>query len=212
MYQLYYSPGTASMVPHLLLQEMAVDFELVFVDLENNAQKTNEYLTLNPTGRVPTLVDGDVTIYESPAICMYLCEKNPESKLMPDLGHPNRALFYQWLTYLNNTIQAELMIYFYPDRHTTDESSIPNIVAAQESRITDMFELLNKELGNKSFLVGDNITACDFFLFMLATWAEAFAHPPLSFPNLGRYLRNLVQRKSVQDVCKKEELGLLPYQ
>ncbi len=212
MYQLYYHPGSASMVPHFILQEIAADFELIFVDTENNAQKTSEYLALNPAGRIPTLVDNDFVLFESPAICLYLCEKHTNSKLMPDIGHPDRPLFFQWLTYLNNTVQAELMIYFYPDRHTTEKSNIPNIVAAQESRVTEMFQLLDNELKNKTFLVGDSISVCDFFLLMLSMWAEEFTRPPQSFPNLGRYLKKLAQRKSVQDVCKKEELSLEAYQ
>lgn len=212
MYQLYYAPGAASMVPHFLLQEMAVEFELVYLDLENNAHRTDKYLALNPVGRVPTLVDGKLILFESPAICLYLCDKHPESKLRPELDHPDRALFYQWLTYLNNTVQAELMVYFYPERHTTDESAISTIVAAQETRITGMFELLDKKLAQRSFLVGDSITACDYFLLMLAMWAEDFNHPPLAFPNLGPYLRHLAQRKTVQEVCRKEELSLAAYQ
>ena len=114
--------------------------------------------------------------------------------------------------YLNNTVQAELMVYFYPEKHTTDQSSTANIVAAQESRVTEMFHLLDNELEDKSYLVGDSITVCDYFLLMLSIWADEFTKPPLSFPNLGRYLRNLAKRKAIQKVCKKENLSLTAYQ
>ena len=84
MYQLYYYPGNASLAPHFVLEEMGVDFELVLVDRKSKAQKSSAYMALNPTGRIPTLVDGNLVIFESPAICLHLCEKNTESKLIPN--------------------------------------------------------------------------------------------------------------------------------
>ena len=199
------------MAPHFVLEELGVDYELILVDRKSNAQKSGEYLALNPTGRIPTLDDGGLVIFESAAICLHLCDQNPKSRLIPKIGNPDRPKFHQWLMYLNNTVQAELMIYFYPDRHTTNASVASSIIAAQEARITDMFELLDKELMNKMYLVGDNITVCDYFLFMLSVWADEFKRPPLSFSNLSRYLRNMAQLPTVNQVCKKENLSLVDY-
>lgn len=210
MFQLYYYPCNASMAPHFVLEELGVDFELVLVDRRSTQQKSQEYLALNPTGRIPTLVDDDLVLFESPAICLHLCEQAP-GKLIPAAGTAERALFYQWLTYLNNTVQAELMVYFYPEKHTTDKAGAAAIVLAQEQRITEMFALLDKELCDKSFLVGEQLTICDYFLLMLAIWADEFATPPLSFPHLGRYLRQLTQRPAVIAVADKENIDLQPY-
>ncbi|MBE0365525.1 glutathione S-transferase [Pseudoalteromonas ulvae UL12] len=212
MYQLYYFPLNASMAPHFMLEELKVDFELIAVDRKSNAQKSAEYLALNPAGRIPTLVDNGFAIFESPAICVHLAESHPSSNLIPKIGDKNRALFFQWLMYLTNTVQAELMIYFYPQKHTTDASNAEYIIEAQESRITEMFELLDRELENKDFLIGNSISACDYFLFMLAVWADEFKKPPLSFSNLSRYLRKLAQRDAIINVCKKENLSLTDYQ
>lgn len=212
MYQLYYYPLNASMAPHFVLEALKVDFELIKVDRENNAHKSADYLALNPAGRIPTLIDDGFAIFESPAICIHLAEAHPSANLIPLIGDKNRALFFQWMMYLTNTLQAELMVYFYPEKHTTDIQSIEAIGEAQENRITDMFKLLDKELENKDFLVGDTISVCDYFLFMLAVWADEFKTPPLSFNNLSRYLRNLAQRDAIIKVCKKEQLSLADYQ
>jgi len=182
LYQLYYYPLNASMAPHFVLEEMGAEYQLTLVDRKTNAQKSNGYLALNPAGRIPTLVDDEIVVFESVAICLYLCDKNQHSTLIPNIEDPNKALFYQWLMYLNNTVQAELMIYFYPDKHTTNPESVDAIRDAQEQRVTAMFELLDKELQHKDFLVGDSITVCDFFLFMLAIWADEFnAKYPFDF-------------------------------
>ena len=73
------------------LEELGVDFELVLVDRTSEQQKSSEYLNLNPTGRIPTLVDGDLVIYESAAICLHLCDKHPQANLVPANGDPARA-------------------------------------------------------------------------------------------------------------------------
>jgi len=208
LYKLYYYPNNASLAPHFLMHEMEVDFELVLVDRENNKQKTTEYLKLNPAGRIPTLIDDHMVLFESPAICIYLCEENPEKELMPSLGSPNRAKFFQWLTFLNNTLQAELMIYYYPEKHTTNKNCISSIVEAQEERIAEALSILNKELENKEYLLGEKITACDFFLFMLALWSLKIKKSPLTFSNINPYLKKLAKHKTIQSVCKKEKIDL----
>ena len=211
MIKLYYYPGNASMAPHFMLEELGVDYELVLVDRKSEAQKSADYLALNPAGRIPTLVDGERVLFESPAICLYLAEQNPGANLIPGQENSERALFYQWLMYLTNTVQAELMVYFYPEKHCLDASAAPTIQAAQEARVTGMFELLDRELEGKRFLLGETLTVCDYFLLMLAIWADEFSRPPLSFPELGRYLRGLAQRRAVVEVCRKEGLSLDAY-
>lgn len=211
MYQLYYYPGNASLAPHLLLEEMDVEYQLVLVDRKSNAHKSPDYLRLNPAGRIPTLIDNETVIFESAAICLYLCEQHPDTDLIPGLQSSDRARFYQWLMYLNNTVQAELMIYFYPEKHTNDKFGIPNIIAAQQGRVTDMFALLDKELGDKDFLIANKLSVCDFFLFMLSIWADELPIPPLSYPNIRRYLISMAKRPSIISVCEKEKIDLEPY-
>jgi len=212
LYQLYYYPLNASMAPHFILEELKVDFELITVDRKTNAQKSLDYLALNPAGRIPTLIDDGFAIFESPAICVHLAEAHPSSNLIPKVGDKNRALFLQWLMYLTNTVQTELMVYCYPQKHTTDVKNVESIIEAQEGRVTEMFSLLDRELENKDFLVGKNISVCDYFLFMLAVWADELKRPPLSFKNLSRYLCKLAKRDAVINVCKKEKLSLADYQ
>lgn len=200
------------MAPHFILEALNVDFELILVDRKSNAQKSKQYLALNPMGRIPTLVDNDVTLFESPAICMYLAEQNPNANLMPQIGTSERARCLQWMMYLTNTIQAELMVYFYPEKYLAEIKDTSAIIANQERKITEMFALLDDELANRQFLVSDNITICDYFLFMLAVWADEFKKPPLSFHYLGKYLRKLAKNTAIINVCQKENLSLVDYQ
>ena len=114
--RLHYYPSTAAMIPHILLEELGVPYERVFVDRMRDEHKRPEYLKLNPNGTLPVLTDGELVLYECAAILLHLCDTHPQSGLAPALGTPQRAHFYKWLAWLTNTLQATLMVYFYPER------------------------------------------------------------------------------------------------
>lgn len=211
MLQLYYFPDNASLAPHFLLAETHVDYSLRLVDRNSNAQKSKEYLKLNPAGRIPTLVHDELVLFESPAICIYIAELDAGSQFIPPVGHLNRPLFFQWLTYLNNTLQAEFMVWRYPDHHTIDAKGIEGIKAAQDMRLVGILALLDEELGKKPFLLGDNVSACDHFLFMLALWCEKVSRPPTSFANLQRFMREMSRRTAIQRVCEIENIDIDRY-
>ena len=86
MLQLHFYPGNASLFPHMLLREIGAPFELKLVDRSQNAQKSADYLRLNPNGLIPVIVDGDQVIYETAAVALYLADKHPEAGLAPPVG------------------------------------------------------------------------------------------------------------------------------
>ena len=212
MYKLYYYPLNASMAPRFILEKLNVAYELILVDRAASEQTSEEYLALNPFGRIPTLIDGDVVLFESPAICLYLAEKNAEVNLIPRLGSLHRPVFHQWLMYLTNTLQAELMTYSYPDRYFIDQSDRERLQSSSAQRITSMFEIIDSELAQSDYLVGDGVTVCDYFLFMLCIWADELGKPPLAFHNVSRYLRKMAALDEVSTVCLDENLSLHDYQ
>jgi glutathione S-transferase len=75
--QLHYYPSTASMVPHILLEEIGASYERVLVDRTQNAHKSPAYLALNPNGLIPLFTDGELVLYETAAICLHLCDAYP---------------------------------------------------------------------------------------------------------------------------------------
>ena len=110
MIELHYFPGNASMAPHILLEELGEQFRLRLVDRAVNAQKSPAYLKLNPNGLIPVLVDGDLVLYETAAICLHLVDTHAGAGLAPAAGTPERAHFYKWLVWMTNTVQATLQI------------------------------------------------------------------------------------------------------
>lgn len=208
MYQLYYYPNNASLAPHFLLKHMGLKHDLIRVDRESNWHKSCEYLKLNPTGRIPALVSEGFAMFESAAICVHLCESHPEHGLMPAIGTPQRAQFLQWMMFLTNTLQAELMVRYYPERHISDSSMVDKVVAAQDERIGEALDVLDQRLQKQSYLCGDDLSACDFFLFMLSEWSLVIEQSPMTFPHLSSYLKRLSRLETIQTVCEIEGIDL----
>ena len=164
MYKLFYSPGSAAMAPHALLEEIGGPFELVKVDTRSGEHKKAEYLKLNPNGRVPTLVDGDQVIYEAAAIMLHLVDRHPGSGLAPAVGSAERAMFYQWLIYMTNTVQEAYIEYYHPEYYARTEAGQAEVKAVSEERLQPMFAVLDKALEKGPFLLGATFSAADIFL------------------------------------------------
>ncbi len=197
MIRLYYYPANASFTPHVLLEEIGVPFELIRVDKENRSHKSPEYLALNPAGRIPVLIDGDLVLFETAAICLHLCDRHPEASLAPRLATTERAHFYKWLMFFTNTIQADVLAYYYPDRYTTDRDGLDAVTAAAERRLDDWFGIVETALARGPFLLGDTYSAVDPYLVMLARWGRHMANPPGRRPRIGDLATRVLARPAV---------------
>lgn len=181
---LYWRPGTASMAPHAGLAEAGAEYELVEIDRET-AQTDHAYRSLNPTGVVPTLVDGELVLSESAAILLYLADRYPEARLAP--AGEDRPQFYRWLVFLTNTLQTAMLRFFYPERY--GGAGVAAIAAAEAG---GHFDLLDRELGDRDWLAGDHRTGADLFLFMLTRWGRRLEPAAWERPSLrAHFLRTL---------------------
>jgi glutathione S-transferase len=205
MLRLYYYPGNASLAPHMVLNELGLPHELVKVDRESDQHKSQEYLRLNPHGRIPALAHGEQVMYESAAICLYLTDLMP-GRLAPPLEDARRPLLYQWLFFLTNTVQPALMNFHYPE--TVHEAPACREALRDHAQrwSTELFERLDRELMERPFLLGEQVSVCDLFLLMLCRWARTFSRPPRELPHLGVMLRRLLERPAIQETLVREGL------
>ena len=210
MIRLYHCPGTASLAPHILLEEIGVPFELSRVDRESGAHKSAEYLKLNPNGLIPVLVDGDLILYETAAICLHLADAHPQARLAPALGTAERAHYYKWLVWCTNTLQAMLMHYFYSERMVDDgdAAAAAQVKARAETRVGAMLDVLDADLAlhGGDWLLGRAYTAVDPFALMLCRWTRNFRRPARSLRLLGPYLQRVLARPAVQRAFATEKL------
>ncbi|WP_455183255.1 glutathione S-transferase family protein [Azospirillum palustre] len=199
--------STAAMAPHILLREIGDPFELRLLDRDKAEHKSAAYLALNPHGRVPTLVDGDLVLYEAAAICLHLADSHLEAKLAPAIGTPERAEFYKWLVYLTNSVQAEMLLYFYPERYVEGVQAQATFKTATETRLNGHFDGLDRALAGRTWLLGDTYSAVDPYLFMLCRWTRFMGRPARTLDNLGPYLARVLERPAVKAALQAEGLG-----
>lgn len=204
------------MAPHILLQELGVPFEKILVDTGTGAHRSEAYRKLNPNGLIPTLVDGDLVLYETAAICLHLCDTHPQAGLAPALGTVERAHFYKWLIWLTNTLQSTLIIYFYTDRWMNPGNSVgvAELKSHAETKVGLMLDQLDAELARlekthgQPWLLGAKFSAVDIYVLTLCRWTRNFASQPArDCAHLGPYLQRALARPAVIKAFNEEGLA-----
>lgn len=182
----------------VVLEEKKIPYETVNIDLRAGAQKTPEYLKINPYGKVPAIADGDTVVYESCIINEYLEENYPTPRLMP-AGAAARAkariLIDFGLTQMDSAYTKLRMEMTKDEKERNQET----INAAKED-IKKRLQRLEQELGDKEYLMGD-FSLVDADLIPRFTRLEGFGVlPDPSLPRLGKYLQRMRERPSVKTI------------
>lgn len=190
--KLYGFPGTRAQRALWGLHEVDADFEYVSVNLLEGEHKRPEFLRLNPAGKVPVLVDGDLVIPESAAIVLYLAEKYPEKALLP-VDLEERAQAYRWTLFAVTELEQPL---WRITRHTflyPQDKRLPADIELAREDFRSMAALLEKHLEGRQFIVGDRLTVADCVTVYLIDWANE-SHLIDGFPRLQAYLERLYAR------------------
>ena len=137
MITLYTIPGSSATAPRIALDEAGADYELVQVERDGASNNISPagYAALNPMGKVPTLVDGELVLTEAAACCLYIAEKYPDAGLMPPTGSDDWAKTLRWLTLLTNTAQASFLRWYYPEQYTINAEGLEAVQAASVAEI-----------------------------------------------------------------------------
>jgi glutathione S-transferase len=207
MYTLYYSPGAASMLVHWLLLELHQPLELRLVDTAAGQQKRPEYLALNPNGVVPTLLIDGKPHYEAAALLLYLADRHAEAGLAPAPGSASRMAYYQWVLNLANAVQPLFRQWWYP-HEPAGEAQVEAVRAAVTVRIEAAWQRIDAHLAaNGPHLLGDTLSAADFYLVMLMRWSRNMPKPATAWPHLAALATRLKARPSFATLYQREGLS-----
>lgn len=159
---------------------------------------TSEYLSQNPNGRVPTLVDGDFVLWESNAIVRYLSENHGAAPWYPEASH-DRALCGQWMDWYLTTLHAPMTVIFWQLIRTAPEDRDHAAIAAAIEEASPVWAILDKHLKNRLYILGDELTMGDVPLGCSAyRWHTMdFTRPDL--PNLKRWWDRLAERDAYKE-------------
>ena len=200
--KLYYSPGACSLSPHIIACEAELPIELVKVDLQSKLTETGEdFRQLNPNGYVPLLIlDDGNRLTEGPAIVQYLADQAPDKKLIPPAGTFERYQVQQWLNFISTEIHKSFSPLFNPVAPDAAKQ------LAIDTLITRL-ETVSEKLSSQPFLLGENFSVADAYLFVTLSWGQNVDVDISRWPLLVRYSDRISGRPAVQQALKEEGLG-----
>ena len=201
-YKLYYALGSAAMGVRVILEEIGAPYELLQTTIDRSKPRPVEQLALNPNGWVPVLLWDDKAMYECAAITIFLCDRHPEAKLAPGVDDPERGLFLQSLVYFSNSVQNAFQLDYYPDRFADTPADEPSAQRRGIRRLRETWQVIDDQIGEREWMLGERFSAADIYLFMLTTWLNVSRGQPSTdeFPNVKRIADAVMQRPSVQRV------------
>ena len=204
-YKLYYAAGTASMGVRVLLEEIGATYELIQTTTDRRKTRPAEQLKLNPNGWVPVLLWDESAMYECAAITIFLCDRHPKSNLAPAIDAPERSLFLQTLVYFSSSVQTAFQLDYHAHRFADTPSDEPSARRRGHRRLRETWQIIDDQIGDNQWILGDQFSGADIYLFMLTTWLEpSRGHPSVKdFPNVQRIADSVMLRPSVRLVYEK---------
>ncbi|QNN56817.1 glutathione transferase GstA [Diaphorobacter ruginosibacter] len=199
--KLYYSPGACSLSPHIVLQELGLPYTPVLASTKSHKlQDGTDFYTINPLGYVPLLeLDDGKRLHEGPAIVQYLADQAPDKKLAPANGTWERYKLQEWLTFIGTELHKSFSPLFNP-------ASTDDVKNGARERITGRLQFVENELAGKQYLMGEQFTVADAYLFTVTNWAKLTGVDLSGFPNLNQYRERVGARPAVVSAMKAEGL------
>ena len=196
MLQLYYHPSPNPLKIALYLEEAGLPYELVPIDTRKGEQHLPAFLAVNPNAKTPALVDGEVMVFDSTAILLYLAEKS--GKFLPGNTPAARAPMLSWLMFVATGIgpycgHAVHFKYFAPD---PKEYAVNRYTFEAERH----WKLIDDQLAGKPWMLGDTYTLVDMAVWGWARMIPRFLGPEgfASLPNVKRHLDAINARPAAQ--------------
>ena len=199
--KLYYSPGTCSLSPHIVLLEAGLPFQAVLASTKTHKLADGtDYYGINPKGYVPLLeLDDGQRLTEGAVIVQYIADQAPSSHLAPPAGTMERYRLMEWLNFITSELHKGFSPLFTPGM--PDEAK-----TLARNKLAERLAWVDTQLAGKTFLMGDTFTVADAYLFTVAGWAKFVAVDIAPLAHLQAFLARGAARPTVQAAMKAEGL------
>ncbi len=200
--KLYYSKGACSLAVRIVICELGVACEFEAVDLHTKKTESGiDYLTINPKGSVPALLlDSKEILTENAVIQQYLADEFKASQLLPPVGVFKRYRVLEWLNYVSTELHKGFGPLFNPK---LPQDIKDNIV---KPALKAKFDFVDQHLSHSKYLVGDQFSLADGYLFVMIFWLPNFNINSAQWQNITRYFADLKNRKSIHQALADEKL------
>jgi glutathione S-transferase len=204
MYHLYGMPMTRATRVTWALEEIGAEYQYHLVDLIKGQGQSPEFLRLNPFGKVPVLVDAELVLTESGAICTYLGDKHPDTGLVPPAGSAQRGKYDQWCFFTLTELEQPLWTihrhrFVYPEA-----KKVAQMLEVAPWEFQRALTVLARGLGEQDYLLGDTFSMADILTAHTLRWARA-AKLPLEMPELQNYEQRVCSRAALARAKEREK-------
>ena len=196
--KLYILPGACSLASNIALREAGITFELAKVDRRTKRVDGVEFATINPKGYVPALrLDDGQVLTENVVVLQYIADLNPGAKLLPPVGTFERYRAQEWLSFINSEVHKSFSPLF--SAEATEDTK-----TYARNNLLKRLAYVEGALGDRKYLLGDQFTVADAYLFTALTWA---AHVAVDIgPKLKSYVDRVRERPHVIEAMTAEGL------
>jgi glutathione S-transferase len=195
--ELFYANGTVALASLIVLHEADLPFTATRIDFSKTEQRSPEYLARNPKGRVPALLTEHGMLTETPAILPYVARLNPSVNLMPDSSY-QIAKLDEFNSYIASTAHISHAHRMRGYRWATEQSSFDDMARMVPQNMRDAFEHIQLEYLKGPWVMGDQYTVADAYLFTLADWMSGDGLNIKDFPAIDAHFKEMTNRPAVQ--------------
>lgn len=179
-----------------MLEELGLPYEATRLDTQGGETRTPEFLSINPNGHVPTLIDGDATIWESMAINLYLARKYDGGLAPKSLEDEAAAL--QWSFWAITEVEGELLKYGMNKSFLPEDQRNPALVSEADEKLSKALGVLDAELSTNNYLAGDAFSVADLNVAAVLSWTALVQYDIAAYPNLSRWLTESLGRPAAK--------------
>ncbi len=203
MIQLFNYPDTRGLRVSWMLEELGEEYEFNLVPFSSNGFASEEYIKINPAGKVPAIRDGDLVLTESAAIVTYLGDKFPDKKLVPPAGSAARAKYDQWCYFVLSELEQPLWTKGKHKFMLPRDKRVPAIIETAEWEFQKALMILSQGLDGNRFILGDTFSAADILIGQTLSWART-AKQPVEIQNVADYADSILGREALQRARARE--------
>jgi glutathione S-transferase len=200
MLKLFYAVGSCALASHIALEEAGVEYSAMRLDFTAGDQRKPEYLEINPKGRVPALVTDRGILTETPAILAYIAQVFPKAELAP-LGDPFAfARVQAFNSYLCSTAHVNHAHMGRGSRWADEPTSLEDMKRKVPKNVGESFALMEREMVEGPWVMGNAYTVCDPYLFTVAGWLPRDGVDIARFPKIHEHHKRMAERLAVKKV------------
>jgi glutathione S-transferase len=198
MLKLFFAPGTCALASHIALAEAGAAYTAEKIDFKANQQNSPDYLAINPKGRVPALLTERGVLTETPALLAYIAQMHPAAQLAPLDDAFAFAEVQAFNSYLCSTVHVAHAHKMRGSRWANDESSFADMKRKVPETVGACFALIEAKMLKGPWVMGEQYTICDPYLYTIATWLEGDGVEMAKLPKVADHHQRMAERAAVK--------------